>query len=257
MITVTNSSLHGIPYLEVVEKERTLENLPVVVFYHGWTSSKESVLVHGYELAKKGIRAILPDALHHGERGKEMNLLEGAVQFWPIVFKSIQELPLFREHFNRHEENVRISVGGLSMGGMTTSAILATYPWVETASILMGSVDPAGFTNWLLHSKAVAEITQNLKLFTDEQLAALYTQLEPISLKNNVEKINGRPLYMWHATGDQVVPFLPIFDFYERFKKNNPSAHMYFEVTEGGSHHVPYTAIQNQATFFATHFVDK
>ena len=32
MITVTNSSLHGIPYLEVVEKERTLENLPVVVF---------------------------------------------------------------------------------------------------------------------------------------------------------------------------------------------------------------------------------
>lgn len=238
------------PYLEVVENSIKNNEIPIVVFYHGWTSCKESVLVHGYELAKLGIRAILPDALYHGERGKEMNMIEGAVNFWPIVQNSIKELPLIIEQFQKKGTELKIGAAGLSMGGITTSGILAKYPWVDAGSILMGSVDPSGFTKWLLQSKAVEEITQNIQILNEEQLKGLYEQIDTISLKKQPEKINNRPLHFWHATGDEVVPFSPTYEFFEDIQGETYSKQTDFDITEGGSHHVPYAAIVNQALFF-------
>lgn len=81
MITVEHKSINGIPILEVVLTERLNEILPTVVFYHGWTNLKESSLVHGYEIAKKGFRALIPEAYLHGERSKGIPVEERSLEF--------------------------------------------------------------------------------------------------------------------------------------------------------------------------------
>lgn len=251
MITVSKAQVEGIPYLEVVEEARKKENLPIIFFYHGWTGCKESVLVHGYELAGKGFRAILPDALYHGDRKKQLTEIEGAIQFWPIVLNSIEELAIMKQHFeHRYKAELSIGVAGLSMGGMTASGIMSHYPNVQAAAILMGSVDPSGFTKWLLQSKAVLDATKTIQLMNQEQLNHLYAQLDKISLKKNPQLIAGRPIHFWHATGDQVVPFWPTFEFFEEIKDKEFARQIDFSVTEGGSHSVPYTAIHETASFF-------
>jgi len=251
MITVTETMVQSIPLLEVVEEGNKNKNIPVVVFYHGWTGCKESVLVHGYELARKGFRAVLPDALYHGSRKQKLSLIEAAMQFWPIIFNSVEELPVLKEHYEQKYKNgIKIGAAGLSMGGMTTSAILTKYPWVDAASILMRSVDPSGFTRWLLQSKAVSDVTSSIQLLSDVELGMLYKQLDSYSLEKQPGKIAGRPVHFWHATGDPVVPFWPTFDFYESIKDQPFAEKADFSVTEGGGHKVPYTEIQKMADFF-------
>ena len=55
MFQIIQKTIGEVPLLEVVKEELRNEELPTVIFYHGWTSHKESVLVQGYELAKRGI----------------------------------------------------------------------------------------------------------------------------------------------------------------------------------------------------------
>lgn len=44
------------------------ENIPTIIFYHGWSSSKESQRIRGFILASVGFQVILPDAIYHGDR---------------------------------------------------------------------------------------------------------------------------------------------------------------------------------------------
>lgn len=251
MITITNYKIQNIPVLEVVKEEDKDKNLPVIFFYHGWTGCKESVLVHGHQLAEEGFRAILPDAMHHGERKLSMNLLESAEKFWPIIFNSLDELPVMKGYYeSKYGGNQRIGVSGLSMGGMTSAALMTVYPWIEAVSVLMGSVDPVGFTKWLLQSKAVSEVTESIQLLNALELSGLYEKLDEISLKKHPEHIAGRPLHFWHATSDMVVPFSPTYEFYEESKQKEFAENISFDVTEGGGHSVPFVNIQNNAAFF-------
>ena len=94
--------------------------LPVVVFYHGFTSSK---LVYSYfavALAQAGFRVVMPDAPDHGARftGDEQARLG---QFWPILHGSLTEFSGMRDALydaGLVADN-RLAVAGASMGGMT------------------------------------------------------------------------------------------------------------------------------------------
>ena len=130
MIELKQEFIFEIPVIELFEKEKENTPLPTVVFYHGWESRKERVLEYGYYLAQNGFRAILPEALHHGERQKD-DTLKDPMNFWEVVAQNVKELPILMEHYienNRIDEN-RIGIAGLSMGGITTSAILTQYGW--------------------------------------------------------------------------------------------------------------------------------
>lgn len=66
--------------------------LPVIVFYHGFTSSK---LVYSYfavALAEAGFRVIMPDAAEHGARfyGDDAGRMQ---RFWPILRQNFLEFP--------------------------------------------------------------------------------------------------------------------------------------------------------------------
>lgn len=114
--------------------------LPVVVFYHGFTSSK---LVYSYfavALAQAGFRVVMPDAPDHGARftGNEQARLG---QFWQILHGSLTEFAGLRDAL--YEAGLvadnRLAVAGASMGGMTALGIMTHHPEVKSVACLMGS----------------------------------------------------------------------------------------------------------------------
>src|SRR5690625_3168536 len=257
MITITNKKIENIPVLELSKEEFIHQEIPIVVFHHGWTNCKETAIGHGYELAKKGFRAVLPDALHHGERKSSLSMEEAAMQFWPIIFNSIEELTIIKEYYReKYGKTPSIGVAGLSMGGITTAAMLTQYDWIKAAAIEMGSVNPTAFTKWLEQSENVTEVKNALPPSRRKELDNLYRQLDEISLEKQPEKIAGRPVYFWHAKDDKVVPFLPTYQFVEKIKNESFAQNISFTIQEEGGHRIPYKEKRELANFFEKHLTE-
>lgn len=196
----------GIPLLHIVRKEEQHTPIPTVIFLHGFTSAKEHNLHYAYNLAQQGIRVILPDALLHGERAENLEDYELRLRFWEIVLNSIREVDLLRYELRKREldQGQPIGIGGTSMGGITSFGCLASYEWISAASIMMGS--PA-FTKLAAGQISYAE-RGGVKLpITDEEREELFQMLERVDLSKAPEKLNERPLFLWHGEQDSVVPF--------------------------------------------------
>lgn len=251
MISIKSKTVEGIPLLEINPEGKEKELLPTVIFFHGWTSNKESSLVNGYELARKGFRALLPDAYLHGER-KEKDLSAEGLEFWNVITSNLTELPLLRNHYINKGlcDSNRFGVSGLSMGGFTTCAALTQFPWIKTAVVLMGSPDPINFTKWLLSSKW----TEGMEIpISEGVLLESLTALTPISLANQPEKIANRYIHFWHGTQDDLVPYQPTFNFYREVKQQPYGSNLSFSTSKGVGHKVPYAKSIEMATFFSAH----
>ena len=83
---------------------------------------KNIILHYAYNLAKKGIRVLLPDAHLHGVREENLDEVQLGLRFWEIVLTSIEEIGLIREELMNRKllSTEKIGVGGTSMGGITT-----------------------------------------------------------------------------------------------------------------------------------------
>lgn len=249
MILIKQIVAAGIPLLEIVLAERETEMLPTVFFYHGWTSCKESVVVDGYELARRGFRTILPDAYLHGERNADPEVPKPKTVFWDVVSHSIAELPNLKDYYVKKglTDPDRIGVSGLSMGGITTSAMLTQFTWIKSAVILMGNPAPILFSKSLLTSKWVEGMELSIDKSEFEAATAL---LEPISLDRKAELINGRPILFWHGTADELVPYQQTYDFYLSIKDQPYAENVSFTTAENLGHVVPYAATVEMADFF-------
>ncbi len=251
MISIKSLAVEGLPLMEITPagKENTL--LPTVVFFHGWESNKESCLVHGYELAKQGFRALLPDAYLHGER-KEKDLSKEGLEFWNVVTSNLTELSIIKDHYIHAglSDASRFGVTGLSMGGFTTCAALTQFSWIKTAVVLMGSPDPVNFTKWLLSSKWTEgmEIPFNEEFYTDS-----LAKLSSISLSTHPERIANRFLHFWHGTTDELVPYQPTFEFFQKEKQQPYGSNLSFSTSESVGHKVPYVKSVEMAEFFSAH----
>lgn len=218
MIGIDKKKMGNIPALIVVDIEKQREELPVVVFFHGFTSAKEHNLHIAFLLAEKGYRVVLPDSELHGEREQDTTETKRQISFWDIVLKNVDELAEIKQELEK--ENLildgRIGVAGTSMGGITTSAALTQYEWIKTAVILMGSPRITTFAKTLVESfKKEGDLP-----VTDEQIEALYGELEKRDLSLQPEKLNERPLLLWHGQQDAVVPFDHSYTFYDEVKKD-------------------------------------
>ena len=137
--------------------------LPVVVFYHGFTSSK---LVYSYfavALAQAGFRVVMPDAPDHGVRftGDEQARLG---QFWPILHGSLTEFSGLRDALydaGLVADN-RLAVAGASMGGMTALGIMTHHPEVRSVACLMGSGYFTSLAKTLFPPQDLTEMTARL-----------------------------------------------------------------------------------------------
>ncbi|MGP4062021.1 alpha/beta fold hydrolase [Halobacillus sp. H74] len=213
MIGIYRNTLKNIPVLTVVDAAKQEEPLPVFIYFHGFTSAKEHNLPQAYLLAQKGYRVILPDSAYHGEREKELSKQDLNFKFWDIVYQNLKELQDMKDELDRIGliKDRRFGIGGTSMGGVTASAALTMYPWIQASTIMMGSPKPVDFAKKLI--KDVEQTGIVLPIDQDE-LDELFNSLESIDLSRQIDKLYGRPLFFWHGDADPVVPFEHSYDFY-------------------------------------------
>ncbi|AXH98502.1 esterase [Sporosarcina sp. PTS2304] len=254
MIIRTEQWQH-IPLLHVVEESKEHEHIPVVFFYHGFTSAKEHNLHYAYNLAKQGIRVILPEAMLHGDRAESLDDFHLALRFWEIVLASIQEASVLYEQLrerNLADDHTKIGMGGTSMGGITTFGCLASYDWIDAASVMMGS--PA-FVRVATGQIAYAERGGRELPILQAERDQLFAALDRVDLSKNPAKLHQRPLFMWHGEQDTVVPFEFTEEFHTMIQpqyKECPE-HLYWMPDEEAGHAVSRPGMLGAVDWLAQH----
>lgn len=252
MIGIYEKEIKTIPSLVVVDEDKEKEALPVITYFHGFTSAKEHNLSLAFLLAQKGFRVILPDSEYHGVREQEISALKKQISFWDIVMQNVKELKDIKDYVD--EEGLlldeRFGVAGTSMGGITTSAALTQYPWITTAAVLMGSPKITTYAKTLVNS---FKRMGNLPV-TDDMIDHLYEQLENYDLSKQVEKLNDRPLLFWHGENDAVVPFDHSYTFYEEAAKSYKNVdNIHFIKEANRDHKVSRHAVLETVKWFKEH----
>lgn len=251
MVCITKTYIDEIPCLIVTQKCKQQRALPVIVYFHGFTSAKEHNLPLAYLLAQKGFRVILPDSLHHGKRYENISNVERQLSFWDIVIQNVNELAHIKQYLEQHKmlSNGKIGVAGTSMGGITTSAALRKYPWIHSGAILMGSPKIVTFFYELLDQLAKINISVE-----EEKLQATLETLKQLDLSKQLKSLQERPLFIWHGENDQVVPFDHAYSFYQEaksFYQNEQLLHFLGEKNRG--HKVSRKAILQTVHWFNKH----
>ena len=79
-------------------------------------------------------------------------------------------------------------------------------------------------------------------------------QLAIIDLSREPQKIAGRPVHFWHGTADEMVPYQPTKDFYERIKDHSYATKVTFTTTQNAKHKVSYATTVEMAQKFQKYF---
>ncbi|PIC05869.1 esterase [Anoxybacillus flavithermus] len=250
MVSIIRESIANIPCLHVVKEDDTHHMRPLVIFIHGFTSAKEHNLHFGYLLAEAGYRVVLPDALYHGERPNPLSDDELHLSFWDIVLTTIRELEEIKNELVERKlaDPNRIGVVGTSMGGIVTFGALTQYDWIRVAGSLMGSPCYQTFFDLQLQFAERKGITLPL---SKQQLETLRDTLTAYDLSLQPEKLNGRPLFIWHGKQDDVVPFDYTYAFYKQIEPFHEPLTMLID--EHAGHKVTREAFLQTVQWFVKH----
>lgn len=250
---IKEETWENIPLLHIVADELEMEEVPVVIFLHGFTSAKEHNLHYAYNLAKKGIRVLLPDAHLHGVRTENLDEVELALRFWEVVITNIEELNVLYEALQARGLAAagKVGVGGTSMGGITTLGSLRIYDWIDVGTVMMGA---PGFVD--LAKAQIEQFEQRgFKVpVTAEEKEQLFEHLSLFDLTKAPEALKERPVYFWHGKMDPVVPYMPTYAFYESVKgmyNENPEKFA-FRTDPAASHSVTRSGMLESVNWMAT-----
>lgn len=239
-------TIGNVPVLEVVPKDMEFEPLPLVIYYHGWETSKELALTPARKIARYNIRVVLPDAMFHGERRVNERSSVPSMTFWSTIQHNLSEFYLLKHFFNKRElilDN-KIGVGGFSMGGMTTSGLLTKHADIKAAAILMGTPSYQGFID------RVVEAASTFKQGIPYDLEELLSWTKNYDLNTQPEILDGRPLYFWHGTEDVKIPYSASRDFYDIHKNKDYGKKMSYDTGEGKPHILTPDIMEKTAQFF-------
>ena len=254
MILVEKKSIQHIPVLHIAKQKQFSDRLPLIVFLHGFTSTKERNMHYAYLFAEKGFRVIMPEAKYHGTRSEGLTETELGFRFWEIVLTSIEELSTIKEELV--EEGLvdpkRIGVAGTSMGAITTLGALAKYDWIKAGVSLMGNPSFEQFALWQLNEMEKRKIQIGI---SQEEISDLLNQLKQYDLSLQPEKLNKRPLLFWHGKLDPVVPYQSAYHFYEQNRKSYEGTEGMFEfiTDENAGHNVSNAGVEAAANWFEKH----
>lgn len=214
-LSIEEHTLGTIPLLEVVDAEKRDEHLPLIVYYHGWQSSKELTLTQGRYLAREGFRVILPDAYNHGRRKQPLTDIP-SLTFWQSIHTNLFEFGYIVDSLQKlNLADDRIGVGGVSMGGMTTAALLTNHPEIKAAACVMGTPKLVAYRDRIF--KHASEMDR----FFPEDYKKLLSWIPEYDLSLQPEKIAGRPLLFWHGRQDVIVPYRHVLEFIEENKNQH------------------------------------
>lgn len=214
--------------------------LPVVVFYHGFTSSK---LVYSYfavALAQAGFRVVMPDAPDHGARftGNEQARLG---QFWQILRGSLVEFAALRDALYQAGlvADNRLAVAGASMGGMTALGIMTRHPEVKSVACLMGSGYFTSLAQTLFPPQVDAE--------------AVIAPLAEWEVSYALPNLANRPLFLWHGEADDVVPAGETFRLQQALIREGLDKNLTCQWEAGVRHRITPAALDATVAFFRQH----
>ena len=212
MILVEKVYVEDIPTLVVGKQDLKNIPLPGFIFLHGFMSAKEHNLHYAYLLAERGFRVFLPEAIMHGERGEDYSETVMAKSFWKIVLTSINELPKIKHYITEYGYVIhdRVALGGTSMGAISTLGALTQYNWIKAAVSMMGTPAYKQFAEEQLNEFAKQGIDLG---YSETEKEAVFHDLVKYDLSVQPEKVNGRPLFIWHGEKDPVVPISGIQSF--------------------------------------------
>ncbi|MDK6369227.1 MULTISPECIES: alpha/beta fold hydrolase [Aerococcus] len=246
MYTIRKLMIASIPCYEYSPQGQENKALPLVIFYHGWTNSKEQGATLALELVQRGFRVLLPDAYGHGERVDFDQRLEPA-DFFQDLLRNVQEFPQLRSYYQDQGllDDVSLSVSGLSMGGITTCMLVRTYPEIDQAGVLMGTPQLENYARALCRNyfPEAIELTAEEKA----EVQAILEQMAQVDLSQATERIGDRPLFFWHAVNDDVVPYNLTQEFFDRYQEDFP---LYMISDSKAGHRVPYYAFYLLAAYF-------
>lgn len=212
-LSIEEHLLGTIPLLEVVSEEKKQERMPLIVYYHGWQSSKELTLTQGRSLARQGFRVLLPDAFNHGKRKQSMTDIP-SLTFWQSIHTNLFEFGYIIDSYQRRGlVDEQIGVGGLSMGGMTTAALLTHHPEIKAAACVMGT------PKLVAYRERIFNHASQMDRFFPKDYNHLLKWIPEYDLSLQPEKIAGRPLLFWHGAQDVVVPYDHVVEFVEENKE--------------------------------------
>lgn len=194
------------------------EKFSTIIFYHGWSSSKESQRIRGYILANLGFQVLLPDSINHGERNPldytDPNNMKDF--FWPTVLQSMEEFNKIRKYSieKLHGDGDNIGVSGHSMGGFISSGVFTHKEGAKTAVILNGSC------NWNYCNELIAnKIGETFHIPIEDDLNKIKEKLIHLDPINHMDRIKDRPILMINGQADNVVPMESQKKFYEKTRK--------------------------------------
>lgn len=238
-IAVRKRLVGNIPLLEVVAEEKTYTPLPLIIYYHGWQTSKELVLTQGRKLAQAGFRVLLPDAVNHGERKTAISKIP-SMTFFESIQGNLFEFGYLLDYFDKLGlVTEKIAVGGVSMGGITTCMLLTQHANIQAAACVMGSPSPVAYRERIqVHAR-------ELGFYLPADYEKLLVWLEIYDLSLQPEKLAQRPLLFWHGRQDEKIPYEQVADFVEK----NPAANLQL-IAETEKHMVKGATMDKITHFF-------
>ncbi|MDV7765440.1 prolyl oligopeptidase family serine peptidase [Peribacillus sp. CSMR9] len=256
MIIIENEQIGHIPVLHLSEQTTFHQELPLIIFIHGYQSAKEHNLHYAYLLAEKGFRVLLPDVIHHGKRGAGLSDSQMMPRFWEMVLQTIQDISLMKDDLLSRKliDPDRIGVAGTSMGGIVTNGAMAAYEWISAGVSLMGNPSYVAYAE--LQMEEIKKRKVNFPA-TDEEVAKVIEQLKPYDLSLNQNKLSNRPLLFWHGAKDPVVPYQHAYHFYEGVKAgyNDTNERIDFILDPKAGHRVSREGVLMTADWFAKYLL--
>lgn len=248
MIEIATENFAGIECLHGTPAGKRHAALPTILFWHGFTSSKEVYAWFAVALAQAGFRVVMPDADMHGSRYNGDSELRLA-SFWDILRSNIDEVPLLEAALNEQGliAEGRFAVAGASMGGMTALGAMARYSHLSCVACLMGS----GYFMSLSRT-----LFPPLVATTPEQKKALDEKLAPLAeydVSQQLEKLGDRPLLVWHGDADEVVPAAESARLEKAMREAKLDANLTYITERGIGHRITPPALTATAAFFKHH----
>lgn len=248
MIELSTDTFAGIDCLHATPSGQQKQPLPTVIFYHGFTSSKEVYAYFAVALAQAGFRVVMPDACQHGAR------YDGDAQarlghFWDILKTNIDELPALETALREQGliEKDRFAVAGASMGGMTAIGAMTRYPHLSCVACLMGS----GYFMSLSH-----HLFPPLVADTEWQKSEVEARMAPLAacdVSHQLEKVADRPLLVWHGDADDLVPVAESVRLASALREAKTDCHVTFIIEQGVGHRITPLALTETVAFFRSH----
>lgn len=237
-----------IPVLEVVPRDCRNKALPLIIYYHGWQSSKELTLTQARQLARLNCRVIMPDAMNHGERKRPVSKIPSHT-FWESIHSNLIEFSYILSYMSEPQMILKnqVAVGGVSMGGITTCALLTHHPEIKAAACVMGS------PKLVAYRERIASHVRESGYYFPDDYQDLFAWQEAYDLSLHPETINGRPFLIWHGIRDTVVPYNHV----EEFAEENRQLENIIFIKDDIDHLVNPSTMQKVTNFFEEHFINQ